>query len=63
MQTIPVHVSTIAAGDTVLHEGRIRTVCKGNLGKADLLGRTLFGDSYQAGNKPVQKVIIKREIL
>ncbi len=51
-----VHISTIKRGDTVIHDSKMKTVCKHNLGKDSLLGYTLFGDSYCGGNKLVELV-------
>jgi hypothetical protein len=50
-----VHISMIAVGDTVEHEGKLKTVCKNNI-KRGFCGRTLFGDSYHAGYKLVKRV-------
>ena len=55
--TKKVHITTIRAGDTIVRDGKLRTVCNNNIGRADLLGVTLFGDSYHAGHKPVVKAI------
>ena len=54
---INVHISTIQIGDIVLVDGKAKTVGRNNLGRDDLLGRTLFGDSYCSGHKSVRKVI------
>ena len=51
----PVHISTIVAGDVVMHDGFARTVTNKNLGMDALFGVTLFGDSYKAGHLPVMK--------
>lgn len=49
-----VHISDIVKGDTVEHNGVLKTVCNNNI-KSDLfLGTTLFGDSYNGGRKPVK---------
>jgi hypothetical protein len=57
MKTIPVHINKIQIGDTVLHNDKTMTVCNSDL-KSDLfIGRTLFGDSYCMGYKPVMKVV------
>jgi hypothetical protein len=52
-----VHISTIKAGDTVMHEGYIRTICPSNINYG-FHGTTLFGDSYRSGSVPVKKAII-----
>lgn len=55
------HISNIVSGDTIIHtDGEMRTVTNSNIGKVDLLGRTLFGDSYKAGHKLVSKVVFKK---
>lgn len=50
----PVHIDTIRAGDTVEHNGVLKTVCPGDL-KSGFMGTTLFGDSYRLGTLPVMK--------
>lgn len=49
-----VHISTIRCGDTILHEGKIKTVCEKDI-KRGFCGITIFGDSYIDGLKPVIK--------
>lgn len=56
-KTQPVHISQIAAGDTIFHDGYLRTVSGNNIKKDACMGTTLFGDSYALGTKPVQKVV------
>jgi len=56
---IEVHISTIVAGDTILHtDGKLTTVTKTNI-KTGSNGTTLFGESYKLGYMPVKKVIFK----
>lgn len=50
------HISTIKVGDTVLHNGEIKTVGRNNIKYISGIGYTLWGDSYTLGHKPVQKV-------
>ncbi len=57
-----VHVSLIRASDTVFHEGKVRTVCKGNLKNDSFMGPTLFGDSYNLGRKPVLRLVMQRAL-
>lgn len=57
-----VHISLIRASDTVFHEGKVRTVCKGNLKNDSFMGPTLFGDSYNLGRKPVYRLAMKRAL-
>lgn len=56
---IDVHISTIKHGDTVLHNEKLMTVSRNDLSRVELLGVTLFGDSYYLGYKSVKKAIIK----
>lgn len=55
-----VHISLLRASDTVFHEGKVRTVCKGNLKNDPFMGPTLFGDSYNLGRKPVHRLVMQR---
>lgn len=57
-----VSVSRIKAGDTVLIDGVHKTVCEKDLGWDDLLGATLWGDSYRAGLDKVTRVTFGAEI-
>jgi len=58
MQKSPVHITAIKPGDTVLHHGELRTVCRDDL-KSGFMGVTLFGDSYVLGRVPVVRVKIE----
>lgn len=51
-----VHKSFIVVGDTVIHNGVMRTVGEKDLNYHVGLGITLFGDSYKVGWKLVTKV-------
>lgn len=54
-----VHISTIQAGDTILHtDGLIRTVGNVNIRHSSFKGITLFGDSYHLGNTLVKRLRI-----
>lgn len=57
-----VNVSRIKAGDTVLIDGQLKTVCQKDLGYDELLGPTLWGDSYKAGHEKVTRVTFAAEI-
>lgn len=57
-----VHISKIAAGDTINHLGTITTVGKNDIKKGSFMGVTLFGDSYKLGKELVKKVIFKTPI-
>jgi len=59
-ETKEVHISTIRGGDTVNHNGDIKTVGKNDVKYSSFMGHTLFGDSYRMGTVPVKKIIIKK---
>lgn len=54
-----VHISEIKPGNTVEINGMLKTVCKNNI-TVGFMGRTLFGDSYRLGTKPVRRANIFR---
>jgi hypothetical protein len=53
-KTVESHIDKILPGDTVLHNGELRTVCKSDIKHDGFMGTTLFGDSYRLGTLPVQ---------
>lgn len=53
-RTTKTHIDMIRPGDTVLHNGELRTVCKSDLKRCGLMGTSLFGDCYRLGNAPVE---------
>lgn len=59
MQTKQVNIRDVKPGDTVHHNGQMRTVCANNITHCDFMGRKLFGDSYALGTRPVTLVIIE----
>ena len=56
MKTKLVHKSEIKIGDTVIHNGELRTVGKESITKDEFMGLLLFGDSYRMGCKFVELV-------
>ena len=55
------HISNIHVGDTIISkDGFMRTICKNNLGRDSLLGKTINGDSYKSGTELVQKVFFNK---
>jgi len=54
-----VHISTIKGGDTVIHNGEMKTVSFNNIKRCSFMGTSIFGDSYKCGNKLVKKIIFK----
>lgn len=57
MTTAQVHISQIRIGDTIMHNGHMRTVCKRVIKHSQGIGVTLFGDSYRLGTQLVTKVL------
>lgn len=51
-----IHISLIRAGDTVLHDGVIKTVSPRCITRDSFLGRRLWGDCYRLGTIPVKRV-------
>ncbi|HGB3909065.1 TPA: hypothetical protein ACIVLM_000327 [Salmonella enterica subsp. enterica serovar Birkenhead] len=56
-----VHISTVGAGDTVLHHGQLRTVGRKDIKRDSFFGLMLFCDSYNLGTLPVKKVTFRQE--
>jgi hypothetical protein len=54
------HISLIRPGDTVFHDGKVRTVCRSDLKYDGFMGITLFGDCYRLGARPVQRLVLRR---
>lgn len=52
-----VHISRVAVGDVVIHEGVEKTVCSENLKTGFFMGTTLFGDSYHLGHRLVSRIL------
>ncbi|QNV69380.1 hypothetical protein F7661_28080 (plasmid) [Pseudomonas sp. CFA] len=60
--TVNTHINTVRAGDTVLHNGELRTVCNSDIKRRGFMGTTLFGDSYRSGTVPVHLARISRPV-
>lgn len=54
-----VHISQIRPGDTVFHEGLVRTVCRRKIMQDSFMGVLLFGDSYRLGTRLVHQVAFR----
>lgn len=55
----PTHISDIKAGDTILHNGEVKTVSGNNIKGNPFIGKTLFGDSYNLGYKKVEVIAFR----
>lgn len=49
-----IELNQINVGDTVLHDGKLKTVCRSNLKRDPFMGTTLFGDSYHIRGKVIK---------
>ena len=54
---VEVHKSLIQSGDTILHNGKMMTVCKRDITRCSFMGICIFGDSYKSGYQLVKKMI------
>lgn len=61
--TINTRIYMIRSGDTVFHNGELRTVCDSDIKRGGVMGTSLFGDSYRSGSLPVQLVQFRRAVL
>ena len=51
-----IHITDIKVGDTILHNGELKTVCANNIGRDPFMGVSLFGDSYRSGRILVDRI-------
>lgn len=56
MKTKMVHKSEVKIGDTVIHNGEMKTVGVETFGKDEFMGLLLWCDSYRLGYKMVELV-------
>ena len=52
----PVHKDDIVQGDTILLDGKLKTVCRNNIRKGGFCGTTIHGNSFKLGREPVKRV-------
>ena len=55
-------IADIKAGDTIFHNGHLKTVCGCNIKRDAFLGTSLFGDTYMGGRAMVSKADIFRAL-
>lgn len=48
-----INIKQIKQGDTIIHNGQATTVTGNDIKHDQLMGTTVFGDSYNIGHKPV----------
>jgi hypothetical protein len=67
---IKVNIRKIQAGDTIIFQGKEKTVCAKDIRECPFMGRSIFGDSCLLGrnprclnlnltNKPMKKIILE----
>jgi hypothetical protein len=54
-----VHKDTIKNGDTIIYDGKVKTVNNKYIKKDELMGVSIFGYNFNNGKIPVQLVIFK----
>jgi len=54
---IEVNIEEIRAGDTILHNEKLTTVCDYDIKYCSFMGISIFGDTYTMGRKKVTKCI------
>jgi len=57
---VEVNINDIVPGDTIIHNGELRTVCACDIKSDSFMGTTIFGDSYAMGRKSVTKVLLRK---
>lgn len=53
-----IHISKLRVGDTILHEGKEKTVSGNNIKRCSFMGISVFGDTYNLGYKPITRIIL-----
>lgn len=60
MDITKVNIKDITVGDTVIHNGSLKTVCRRAFSYDGFVGVMLWGDSYNMGQKLVERVTFPR---
>jgi|14BtaG_2_1085337.scaffolds.fasta_scaffold21476_3 hypothetical protein len=47
------HISKVCSGDTIFHQGEIKTLGDRWISHCPFMGKSIWGDSYHSGYKPV----------
>lgn len=55
--TKEVHISTIKGGDTIVYNGKLKTVSFKDIKRSPFMGVTIFGDYFNIGYKKATKVV------
>ena len=59
-EIVETHISDIRHGDIIVENDELVTLSRDYIKSDPLLGRTIRGNSYNGGRKPVLKAVIKR---
>lgn len=59
-EIVETHVSEIQHGDIIIENGQLVTLDEKYIKNDPFIGRTIRGNSYHGGRKPVLKAVIKR---
>ena len=51
-----IHIVLLQAGNTILHDGKVRTVCSKDLTHIEGMGPAVFGNTYRLGTKLVKRL-------
>jgi len=62
MTTKQVHISNIQQGDTVIHNGEMKTVSGTNIKRDAFMGTSIFGDCYRSGHQQVTLVDFTQDL-
>jgi len=58
--TVQIHINQLRPGDTIIHNGKEMTVSKNNIKECSFMGRSVFGDCYHSGHKPVIRKLMPK---
>ena len=59
-EIVETHISEINHGDIIVESGELVTISRNYIKSEPFIGRTIRGNSYDCGRKPVLKAVIKR---
>lgn len=59
-EIVETHITDIHHGDIIVENGELVTLSRNYIKNDPFLGRTIRGNSYNGGRKPVLKAVIKR---
>lgn len=59
-EIVETHITDIQHGDIIVENGTLVTLSRNYIKSDPFLGRTIRGNSYNGGRKPVLKYVIKR---